>query len=150
MNAHGLLQENVPNALTSRIPGPPVRAGSADSIESAENVNYIEQGVLRFIARTALDLGYAVRIGILQAAEYGTPQLRRRAFIIGARHGYTLPKFPLATHCVPHPDTGLRLPNKSYIDPIREKSGNAIHRQITMWDAIGDLAPFEWLVPRAF
>ncbi|CAE6457888.1 unnamed protein product [Rhizoctonia solani] len=146
--------ENVPNALTSRILGPTARAGSTDSTETDfSEENYVEQGLLRFITRAALDLGYSVRMGVLQAAEYGAPQHRRRAFILGARHGFTLPELPLPTYCVRKPDTGLRLPTSRYIDPTHQKNGkvsivgNAIHRQVTMWDAIGDLAPFEWVNP---
>ncbi|KDN48697.1 hypothetical protein RSAG8_02684, partial [Rhizoctonia solani AG-8 WAC10335] len=146
--------ENVPNALTSRILGPGRRAGSTDSIETdPSEENYVEQGLLRFITRATLDLGYAVRMGVLQAAEYGAPQYRRRAFILGARHGHTLPEFPLPTYCVRRPETGLHLPTSRYIDPTHEKNGkvpivgNAIHRQVTMWDAISDLAPFEWVNP---
>ncbi|CAE6445450.1 unnamed protein product [Rhizoctonia solani] len=146
--------ENVPNALMSKILGPARRAGSTDSSETDySEENYIEQGLFRFVTRAALDIGYSVRMGVLQAAEFGAPQHRRRAFIIGARHGHTLPEFPLPTYCVRKPETGLRLPSSRYIDPTHEKDGklpivgNAIHRQVTMWDAIGDLAPFEWVNP---
>ncbi|CAE6460712.1 unnamed protein product [Rhizoctonia solani] len=145
--------ENVPNALTSKILGPAKRAGSADSTETDySDENYIEQGLLRFVIRAALDLGYSIRMGVLQSAEYGAPQHRRRAFILGARHGHTLPEFPLPTYCVRKPETGLRLPSSRFIDPTHIKDGkvpivgNAVHRQVTMWDAIGDLAPFEWHV----
>ena len=37
-------------------------------------------------------------IKVLQAAEYGTPQSRRRMFLIGARKGLSLPTYPEATH----------------------------------------------------
>ncbi|CAE6423573.1 unnamed protein product [Rhizoctonia solani] len=146
--------ENVPNALTSRILGPARRAGSTDSTETdPSEENYVEQGLLRFITRATLDLGYSLRMGVLQASEYGAPQQRRRAFILGARHGHSLPEFPLPTYCVRRPETGLRLPTSRYIDPTHEKNGrvpivgNAVHRQVTMWDAISDLAPFEWVNP---
>ncbi|CEL55663.1 DNA (cytosine-5-)-methyltransferase [Rhizoctonia solani AG-1 IB] len=148
------LVENVPNALLSRILGPSARAGSTDSAETDfSEDNYVEQGILRFVTRAALDLGYAIRVGVLQAAEHGAPQHRRRAFIIGARHGHTLPYFPLPTYCVPRPETGLRLPSSRYGDPTHERDGkvaivgNGIHRRVTMWDAISDLAPFEWINP---
>ncbi|KAF8674221.1 Cytosine specific DNA methyltransferase replication foci domain [Rhizoctonia solani] len=131
-----------------------VASRSSDSAETDfHEDNYVEQGILRFITRAALDLGYAIRVGILQASEHGAPQHRRRAFIMGARHGHTLPNFPLPSYCVPKPETGLRLPSSRYGDPTHQKDGNVpivgngIHRRVTMWDAISDLAPFEWVNP---
>lgn len=37
--------------------------------------------------------------GVLQAGSYGVPQTRRRAIIMAAAPGYTLPMFPEPTHC---------------------------------------------------
>ena len=37
-------------------------------------------------------------IKVLQAAEYGSPQSRRRVFVIGARKDVALPSYPAATH----------------------------------------------------
>jgi DNA (cytosine-5)-methyltransferase 1 len=37
-------------------------------------------------------------IKVLQAADYGTPQSRRRVILLGARKGITLPEYPTATH----------------------------------------------------
>jgi len=48
------------------------------------------------IRRAAESLGYAVDAKILNAADYGTPQLRKRAFVIGSRIGS--PCFPEQTH----------------------------------------------------
>ncbi|NYD67879.1 DNA cytosine methyltransferase [Agromyces atrinae] len=43
---------------------------------------------------------YRVRtpIKVLQAAEYGAPQSRRRVFLLGARNDVALPEYPEATH----------------------------------------------------
>ncbi|WP_215795583.1 DNA cytosine methyltransferase [Rathayibacter toxicus] len=37
-------------------------------------------------------------VKVLQAADYGTPQSRRRMILIGARKGVSLPSYPEATH----------------------------------------------------
>lgn len=42
-------------------------------------------------------IGYRTWYGILNAADYGVPQTRRRAFLIASRVGRALP--PLPTHC---------------------------------------------------
>lgn len=94
--------------------------------------------------RAVLDLGYSFRTGILQAGCYGTPQRRRRAFIVGARADLTLPTFPLATHRIPTPRTGLMMPTGGYSDPVEQESGFGLHQRTTLWDAIGDLKAFEW------
>jgi DNA (cytosine-5)-methyltransferase 1 len=81
--------------------------------------------------------GYKVLLPyrVLNAADYGVPQDRRRLFLIGARHDVALPAYPLP----------------------REQS-------VTVWDAIGDLpnaddfdelsvgdsAPAEWKTKAAY
>jgi DNA (cytosine-5)-methyltransferase 1 len=58
---------------------------------------------------------YSVTIAIIDAADYGVPQHRRRLFLVAARDG-TKFKFPSPTH-------GPKSPKK--------------HRYVTAWDAIG-------------
>ncbi len=62
---------------------------------------------------------------VLNAADHGVPQLRKRVFMIGARDGTTF-KFPTPTHAQPSEQMTLldRLP------PYR-----------TAWDALGDVGP---------
>lgn len=63
---------------------------------------------------------------VLQAAEFGTPQSRRRLFLIGAREGVPLPVYPSATHAA------------------RSMRGTKVQQgelplTPSVWDAIGDL-----------
>ena len=49
--------------------------------------------------KLAIGLGYQVEARVLNAADYGVPQTRKRAIFIGSRIG--APSFPLPTHCDP-------------------------------------------------
>ena len=71
------------------------------------------------------ELGYQVKGETLNAALYGTPQQRKRAFIIGSRIGE--PPFPRRTH---------RNPDKEFTLMSRE-----LPRWKTVRDAIADLPP---------
>lgn len=72
--------------------------------------------------RLAVELGYEVEGRILNAADYGAPQTRKRAIIIGSRIG--TPTFPEPTHCDPLKRTLLN----QHLPPWR-----------TVRDAIGHL-----------
>ncbi|KAG6844922.1 hypothetical protein H0H87_002406 [Tephrocybe sp. NHM501043] len=58
-------------------------------------VGGIEAGMVKFIMRTLIALGYQVRCKVLQAGQYGAPQSRRRAIFWGAKRGVTIPDYPL-------------------------------------------------------
>ncbi len=51
------------------------------------------------IERIATAIGYDVRSGVLNTADYGVPQTRKRAIVIGLRDG--IATFPPATHADP-------------------------------------------------
>lgn len=75
-----------------------------------ENVRGLAYGVhrdaLEHILSTAKTLGYHVRWGIVNAADYGVPQIRERCIVLGSLHGDI--EFPMPTHSkVP---TGAMLP----------------------------------------
>jgi DNA (cytosine-5)-methyltransferase 1 len=78
------------------------------------------------------DHGYRVLTPyrVLQAAEFGVPQSRRRLFLIGARKGVQLPSYPAPTHTAGNirgeRRDPLPLPSTSPPSP-------------TVWEAIGDL-----------
>lgn len=70
---------------------------------------------------------YTFSLGIINAADYGVPQIRERVFIIGSRDGKVF-KFPFPTHSNPdivQTDLFVREP------------------WLTAWDAIGDLSDLE-------
>ncbi|UOD30872.1 DNA cytosine methyltransferase [Massilia violaceinigra] len=81
-----------------------------------ENVKGLTVGkhahFLTELIRTLGETGYHVLTPyqVLNAADYGVPQDRQRLFLIGARHGFSLPEYP-------------------------EK----LDRNITVWEGIGDL-----------
>jgi DNA (cytosine-5)-methyltransferase 1 len=74
------------------------------------------------IKKSAEKLGFNVVSGVLNAADYGVPQARKRAIVIGLK-GYT-PSLPERTHAKPDP-------SKSVFSPLKP--------WLTVRDAIGDL-----------
>ncbi len=88
-------------------------------------------------------LGYHVEAQVLNAAEFGVPQSRRRAFFVAGRDGQKLP-FPAPT-TVPGPRAGRRTPESAdYIAGPSSKGGtlplfDALPLGPTVWDAIQDL-----------
>lgn len=65
---------------------------------------------------------YDPAIAVLNAADYGVPQLRRRLFVIGARSGAT-----------------FRFPEPSHVGPDEARPGENRPRWQTAWDALHDL-----------
>lgn len=61
-------------------------------------------GLLDELVSRFKGIGYRVRepVRVLNAAEYGVPQNRRRLFVIGAREGVRMPAYPSATHSPSH------------------------------------------------
>ena len=71
----------------------------------AENVRgllSLDNGsVMKMIIRDFSDAGYSVDYRLLNTADFGVPQTRRRVIIIGSRKGFPIeakPQFPVATH----------------------------------------------------
>lgn len=65
---------------------------------------------------------YKPEVAVLNAADYGVPQLRRRLFVVAARDGTSF-RFPAATH----------------VGPGIERPGDNRRRWMTAWDALHDL-----------
>ncbi|MDO5759916.1 MAG: DNA cytosine methyltransferase [Bacteroidota bacterium] len=77
----------------------------------AENVKGLismeNGGVIKMIIKDFENLGYKVDYKILNAAEYGIPQMRERVLIIGNREGKSNP-FPKITHYIDNKVKGLK------------------------------------------
>lgn len=86
-----------------------------------ENVAEIEKGFegkyTQEIVNRLKSVGYNVSYSVLNAADYGVPQRRRRAFFIANRDGI----------------------NFSIPEPTHVKNGNDGSKHVNVWDAIGDL-----------
>jgi len=95
----------------------------------AENVagilNLGKGAVIQKIIKDFKSIGYKVDYKLLNAADYGVPQSRKRVFIIGNRLGLENP-YPKQTHQIPST-------KKTLFDDMLEK-------QITAKEAIGFLA----------
>ncbi|KAF8077759.1 C5-DNA-methyltransferase [Lyophyllum atratum] len=113
----------------------------------------IASGMVKFIMRSLIALGYQVRCKLLQAGQYGAPQSRRRVIFWGAKRGIPIPDFPVPVYAVPKGMHRTKLPTGDYMYPVSRSldPGNyhqcAPLRPITVDDAIGDLPPFDWINP---
>lgn len=85
-----------------------------------EGLRYLLNGIDKLNEQTGTN--YSVEWRVLNAANYGVPQLRERVFLVGSRDGRRF-EFPPPTHCAP-----TKLESFSNRIPFR-----------TAWDAIGDL-----------
>ncbi|MBR8826894.1 MAG: DNA cytosine methyltransferase [Gomphosphaeria aponina SAG 52.96 = DSM 107014] len=103
-----LIMENVPNLLKAK-----TSSGGA---------------VLDIIITELKQLGYWVYSEILEATNYGVPQIRKRLFIIASRYELTNP-FPLGTH--------------SFLDNGQLSLLNSRKPCPTLWEAIADLPEIE-------
>ncbi|RUR72368.1 DNA cytosine methyltransferase [Chlorogloeopsis fritschii PCC 9212] len=88
------------------------------------------QKVIDIIRKTFQDLGYFVEVWILNAAEYGVPQIRERIFIVGNKMGKELAS-PRKTH-------SLELQHISQ-SQLSVFDGTEVLPALTLWDAISDL-----------
>ena len=100
-----------------------------------------KMGVVKMIMAVLMELGYQVKINLLQAACYGTPQNRHRLIFLASKMDHPLPDFPLPTHAYTGSlysvdlTDGFKLETPPFFAPLP---------QITVNDAISDLPEFHW------
>lgn len=80
------------------------------------------------VVETMSDAGYNMVLPyqVLNAADYGAPQSRRRLFLLGARRDVPIPSYPEPTHSARRINGGVPSDQGRPIGP-------------SVWDAIGDL-----------
>jgi DNA (cytosine-5)-methyltransferase 1 len=66
--------------------------------------------------KAAKTLGFNVQSRILNAADFGVPQTRKRAFAIGVQHGE--PPWPTATHAAPGSGDSKQRPWRTFRDAV--------------------------------
>ncbi len=95
--------------------------GGLAYVEKDEGLRYLLDGIKAINRDTGTR--YVVHWKVINCAEYGVPQLRERAFLVGSKDGRTF-RFPEPTH-------GATTANDLFAakEPYR-----------TAWDAIGDIA----------
>ena len=89
---------------------------------------------------------YQVRAGILQAANYGVPQSRRRFILLSSKRGVILPSFPLPSHASPFGEPRfLLLPVGLQSDRLPRRLRHLPEQMhVSVSEAIGDLPQWEW------
>lgn len=87
-------------------------------------VQYPDGSVTPYILRNELELiGYnTLNPQILNAADYGVPQRRRRVFFIGYKTGERIPRYPLPTHVNNH------ISLQDAISDLINQPNNMLHR----------------------
>ncbi|TFK42486.1 S-adenosyl-L-methionine-dependent methyltransferase [Crucibulum laeve] len=114
----------------------------------------IKSGVVKFIVRTLIALGYQVRYLLLQAGQYGTPQGRSRVIFLATLRGIPLPRHPPPIYAF-QAAKSYSLPTGQKLQRItRSKNPDYPHgfaplKPITVDESIGDLPPFDWVNPHA-
>lgn len=98
-----------------------------------------DNAVIKEIRRRLSRLGYDVEVRTLSAEEFGTPQIRRRVFIVASRIGRAHEILPASTH---RSAANVRRPSGA----IGRRGSTANHsrkKPVNVWQAIGDLPALE-------
>ncbi|XP_017883668.1 DNA (cytosine-5)-methyltransferase PliMCI-like [Ceratina calcarata] len=108
-------------------------------MENVHNfLSFKKHVVLKLTLRCLIRMGYQCAFESLQAGNYGVPQSRRRAILLAAAPGQTLPKYPEAMHVFRKHFNIRTYIGKKYYDTTRTWT-SAPYRTITVKDAIFDL-----------
>ncbi|KZV73358.1 S-adenosyl-L-methionine-dependent methyltransferase [Peniophora sp. CONT] len=137
--------------------------GFVDHKATLHDGRQVAAAMVKIVVRVGVALGFQVHARIIQAAQLGVPQGRRRFIIIMARRGLPLPAHPLPSHVYKaaqkaHLPTGqtLRGPSRATHGFLTERARSAYydevpsaapHRTVTVEQAVGDLPKFHWQRP---
>ncbi len=86
------VMEEVTGLLSARLRHVPIRERAGRELSPEEEKGSLFEHVMGLLRST----GYNIVYGVLNAADYGAPQVRHRVIIIGARDG--TPHLPVPTH----------------------------------------------------
>ncbi|NNJ30448.1 DNA cytosine methyltransferase [Lacrimispora defluvii] len=84
-------------------------------ILSAKNAK--GEKVVELLKSAFIEIGYSISTKVVNAADYGIPQKRKRVIIVGLKDGYSF-QFPTETHC---------------------EDGTGLKRYVSVEEALGDL-----------
>jgi len=93
--------------------------------------------VIEIIKKSFVSLGYSVEVWILNAAEYGVPQIRERIFVVGNRLGVEKIGDPPKTHVLTNGTKNNR--NNGHEPQLSLFEIKELSKAVTVWDAISDL-----------
>jgi len=118
------VMEEVPGLISARIKHVPISERGKGSLSPEEEAGSAWRVVLEELKKT----GYRITYGVLNAADYGTPQVRERLFVIGLRPDLgASPSLPEPTH---------RRPDKPSL--------TGLNQWVPLLDAIGGVNPGEY------
>jgi len=135
-----------------------------ENVQGMLSVKYLNQLMPELIAKVANDLGYFVKYKVLNSADYGVPQIRKRLFLVGSRISNDIP-FPEKTTdtpvtvweaisdlpIIPHGFRIAEMPYSprckltKYQKMMRENAGNTLYNHVTRWHNEQDLYIFSIL-----
>lgn len=108
-------------------------------LENVRNFVAFNKGLtFRTALRTLVEMGYQVRFGVLNAAFYGVGQSRKRAFLLAAAPGETMPDWPRPQTCFNSPQLTFELPCGTKFCAVPQGKSAPL-RAVTVRDMIGDL-----------
>ncbi|KAI8457156.1 S-adenosyl-L-methionine-dependent methyltransferase, partial [Phakopsora pachyrhizi] len=129
-----------------------VRGLLRTKFQDSSDESAVSKAFLRLIPGTLMDAGYQVKFGVLQAAQFGSPQERRRVIFSGTRKGLTSPTLPEPTHHFPDDFLPIFLPSntpdgKNSVKTDYRSSRSGALPAVTVGDTLSDLPPFEYINP---
>lgn len=139
-----LLMENVDGLLSAALQHRPLEKRGKDAPELTEEE--MKGSFLRWLVSELVELGYAVSWGVAEAADFGVPQMRQRAILIGVK-GTEPCYMPTPTHGPEgeHPyrtvrETLREVRGPSPVQPLSERK-TAVYAHIPAGGNWRDLPP---------